>query len=117
MTNYEAIQKMSPEELSWFLDQVYCTGLNMGIYSTVIDDQDAAEELLDDFPFDLNWLNEEAEPALSEAPQEGEDPDDVAMLDALAISILQVAGIDLGELDDLPDDEDPDDDDPEDLPF
>lgn len=117
MTNYEAIQKMSPEELAWFLDQVYCTGQNMGVYSTVIEDEDEALEMLDESPFDMNWLTEEAEPIFSASEEDLEDPDYMPMLDALAASILQLAGIDLGELDDLLDDDDPDDDDPEDLPF
>ena len=34
MTNYEAIQQMTPSHMAEFLDQVYLTGLHRGIAAT-----------------------------------------------------------------------------------
>ena len=53
MTNLEAIQKLSPELLTKFIDQVFVTGYNAGHQSLVdvsIDDTN---------PFDEAWLGEE----------------------------------------------------------
>ena len=33
MTNYEAMQSMSPEQMEDILDQIYLAGLNNGMYA------------------------------------------------------------------------------------
>lgn len=91
MNNYEAIMKMNREQLEAFLDCIYCTGLNNGMYYQR-QPEGKAEEILDVNPFDMKWLEEEAEPATLCADC---DEDDEDMLEAYAQSILLNAGIDL----------------------
>ena len=50
MDNYSAIMKMMREELNAFLDDVYCTGLNNGMYAKEHHEDDYV--LLDTTPFD-----------------------------------------------------------------
>ena len=88
MNNYEAIMKMNPEQLSAFLDDVYCAGLNNGQYAARQPGGD--DKVLDDNPFDTSWLEAEAEPATLGA--ECEDGD-AYMLEALTASILRNAGV------------------------
>ena len=91
MNNYDAIMKMNREQLEAFLDCVYCTGLNNGMFYQR-QPEGTAEEILDENPFDMKGLEEEAEPAtLCEA----RDEDDEDMLEAYAQSILLNAGINL----------------------
>ena len=45
MDNYQAIMKMSKQQLKDFLDGVYCTGLNDGMFATRLP-EDEADELL-----------------------------------------------------------------------
>ncbi len=61
MDNYEAIMKMNREQLEGFLDDVYCAGLNAGMYAAFHEDE--SEEILGENPFDKEWLSEDAEPA------------------------------------------------------
>lgn len=91
MNNYEAIIKMNRKQLEAFLDSVYCTGLNNGMYYQR-QPEGKAEEILDENPFDMKWLEEEAEPATLCADR---DVDDEDMLEAYAQSILLNAGIDI----------------------
>lgn len=35
MSNYEAIQSMSPEQMEDILDQIYLAGLNNGMYAAI----------------------------------------------------------------------------------
>jgi len=88
MNNYEAIIKMTKEQLSAFLDDVYCAGLNNGQYAARQPGGD--DKILDDNPFDTKWLEAEAEPAT--IGMECEDGD-AYMLDALTASILRNAEI------------------------
>ena len=59
MTNYEAILKMIPERMACFLDQVYLTGLNTGMYAVSHND----DHVLDENPFNSAWLSDQAEAA------------------------------------------------------
>ena len=82
MCNFEQIQIMTLEELEDFLDQVYLTGLNNGMYAQRTDD----DEILEDNPFGISWLNEEVEDALR---PEAEDE----ILTVYAQAVLRNAGI------------------------
>ncbi len=90
MDNYEAIRKMSREQLEAFLDDVYCAGLNNGMYAAR-QTKDAAVEILDKNPFDAAWLSGDAEPAtLCEKAEDG----GAYLLDALTEAVIRNAGID-----------------------
>lgn len=86
MTNYEAIFKMIPEYMERFLDQVYLTGLNTGMYAAKHDD----DSVLDDNPFNATWLSEQAEAATALGVAEDGD---AYILTALTKAILRSAGI------------------------
>ena len=91
MTNYAAIQSMSPEQMEDILDQIYLAGLNNaglnnGIYAARQDD----DSILDTNPFDLRWLSEPAEKAIRFETDEGGDD---YMLCALCEAIFRNAGI------------------------
>ena len=86
MNNYKAILAMSPERMEAFLDQVYLTGLNTGIYAAIHED-DAS---LDNNPFDAIWLDSSAEEATTAGLDETGDE---YMLNALVTAILRSAGI------------------------
>ena len=86
MTNYEAIRNMSLERMESFLDQVYLTGLNTGMYAASHEEDEA---VLDDNPFDISWLTEHAEKA-TEVSDEEEDGE---LLNALVAAIFRSAGI------------------------
>ena len=90
MTNYEAIQSMSPEQMEDILDQIYLAGLNNGMYAAHQDDN----SILDTNPFDLRWLKKSAEKAIRfETDEEGDD----YMLCALCEAIFRNAGIPVQE--------------------
>ena len=90
MTNYEAMQSMSPEQMEDILDQIYLAGLNNGMYAAHQDDN----SILDTNPFDLHWLSEPAEKATRfETDEEGDD----YMLCALCEAISRNAGIPVQE--------------------
>lgn len=63
MQNYEAIMEMSIPQLEAFLDEVYCTGLNTGLYAARLEDLESSD-ILDENPFSAGWLTAEAEPAV-----------------------------------------------------
>ena len=86
MTNYEAVLKMTPQRMEHFLDQVYLTGLNTGMYAATHED----DSVLDDNPFDARWLSEQAEAATALGVAEDGD---TYILTALTKAILRSAGI------------------------
>ena len=63
MQNYEAIMKMSVSQLEAFLEEVYCAGLNTGLYAARLENLESSD-ILDDNPFSVQWLTSEAEPAV-----------------------------------------------------
>ena len=85
-TNYDAIIKMQPDRMERFLDQVYLTGLNTGMYAAKYDD----DSVLEDNPFDASWLEAEAEKATAVGFA---DDGDEFMLNALTEAVLRSAGI------------------------
>ena len=86
MTNYEAIVKMTPEQMEWFLDQVYVAGLNDGMYAA----RQEEEGFVSEAHFGLEWLHEEAESALLNSDSEDEDWE---IPEGVAKAILRNAGI------------------------
>lgn len=91
MDNYTAIMKMSKKQLEMFLDDVYCTGLNNGMYASEHPENDG---ILADFPFNEKWLSADAEPAT--LCPEGEDGDGY-LTEFFAHSAIRHAGIDISE--------------------
>lgn len=89
MDNYAAIMKMNREQMEEFLDNVYCAGLNNGMYAAR--QASGEDEILDFNPFDMEWLGRDAEPAT--LCIECEDGDRY-VLDALVQAVLRNAGID-----------------------
>ncbi|MDO5650329.1 MAG: hypothetical protein Q4G11_06965 [Gallicola sp.] len=88
MNNYEAILQMTPEEMAIFLDQVYLTGLNYANYvSTHVSEDEKLD--MDQEPFDLLWLESEADKATAEVfdSKDGE----MYMLPQLVDAICKVA--------------------------
>lgn len=52
MDNFDAIKRMDKTQLESFLDQVYLTGLNSGMYAaTLSNDSEEQAMLLDENPF------------------------------------------------------------------
>lgn len=95
MDNYEAIKRMDKAQLEAFLDQVYLTGLNTGMYAaTLPNDSEEQAMLLDQNPFSETWISSEAEQATLGAV--AEDGDEY-ILDALATAVLRSAGITVSE--------------------
>lgn len=90
MDNYEAIMKMSKQQLEDFLDGVYCTGLNNGMYATRLP-EDEADEILSENPYGEEWISSPAEEAVL---QDNPKDEEKYMLDALAAAVLRNAGID-----------------------
>lgn len=91
MDNYEAIMKMDREHLAAFLDDVYVTGLNNGMYAVTKCSEDEQDAVLDEFPYGEEWLATEAEAAtLHKCDKDGDD----FILTASAKSALRLAGID-----------------------
>lgn len=77
ITNYEAIRRMSVEELAFFLDNVYLTGLNNGMYAERLQSEEEKFEILDEFPYDENWLTAPAEYATLQPFGETGDDDEL----------------------------------------
>lgn len=90
MTNYEAIQKLSPENLAYILDSIYVAGLNDGLYAGSLEECPEQAEILDNNPFDRDWLLSEAEDATRYVVAEDGDP---YVLKALTEAILRNAGV------------------------
>ena len=86
MTNYEAIRKMTPAQMADFLDQVYLTGLHQGMHA----ERSKDGSRLDDDPFDILWLADDAEKATQYVTTEDGD---LFLLNALVEAIFQSAGI------------------------
>lgn len=95
MRNYEGIMKMTIAQLEAFLDEVYCTGLNTGLYAAILDNEDSCD-ILDENPFRAEWLLDEAEPAVLKTDLS----DNKEMLNALTKALLRNAGIDYNKCDD-----------------
>lgn len=91
MDNFDAIKRMDKAALEDFLDQVYLTGLNTGMYTaTLPNDSKEQALLLDENPFSLKWLSGEAEQATLGTMAEAGDK---YILDALATAVFRSAGI------------------------
>jgi len=89
MDNYEAIMKMDREHLAAFLDDVYVTGLNNGLYAAM-QDEEKQDKVLDEFPYGEEWLAAEAENATL---YKRADDGDVYLLDASVAATIRLAGI------------------------
>lgn len=89
MDNYEAIMKMDREHLAAFLDDVYVTGLNNGMYAAA-QSEEAQDQILDEFPYGEEWLAATAEDATL---YKRADDGDVYLLNASVAATLRVAGI------------------------
>ena len=90
MDNYEAIMKMDREHLAAFLDDVYITGLNNGMYAATREDENEQDAVLGEFPYGEEWLASDAEPAT--LYKKAEDGDDYILEDC-AKATLRLAGI------------------------
>ena len=93
MQNYEAIMKMSIYQMEAFLDEIYCAGLNMGLYAARIEGE-KADEILGENPFSIEWLTDEAEAAV--LPTNSLD-DQRDLLNTYVKAALLTAGIKEGE--------------------
>lgn len=84
MTNYDAIRSMDPERLSCILDQIYLTGLNVGMLT--VNDESAGD--LENNPFDAEWLYAPAEKATAIGfDEEGDEYLLKALVDAILKNI------------------------------
>ena len=93
MENYEAILKMFILQLEAFLDEVYCAGLNNGLYAARADES-TASKILDDNPFSIEWLTDEAEAAVLPTNTIDDERD---CLNAFVKAVLLNADIQEGE--------------------
>ena len=93
MQNYEAIMKMSVSQLEAFLDEGYCAGLNTGLYAARLEDVESSD-ILDDNPFSVEWLTDEAEPAVLPT---NTDDDERECLNAYVKAVLLNADIPYNE--------------------
>lgn len=91
ISNYDAIRRMSVEELAHFLDNVYLTGLNNGMYAERLQSEEEKLDVLDEFPYDENWLTAPAEPATMQPF--GETGDDDELTEAFVKSVTR--GLDI----------------------
>ena len=95
MDNYDAFKRMNKTQLETFLDQVYLTGVNSGMYAaTLPNDSEEQAMLLDENLFSEKWVSSEAEQATMGAMAEDGD---AYILDALATAVLRGAGISVSE--------------------
>lgn len=91
MKNYDVILKMTPEQMEFFLDNVYLAGMNNGQYAErLISGCEEQIKLLGDNPFDFTWLNADAELATAIITA---DEEDKYLLDAYVQAALRNAGI------------------------
>jgi len=98
--NFEAIKAMSVDELAALLDFVYTTGLNDGGYAVGLDDEEEKAKILENNPYDKEWLCAEAEMATAQIFTDNDEN----LPDAFISSILRCAGIDDSEMNDNPQD-------------
>ncbi len=89
MNNYEAIKEMGFEELEIFLDHVYLTGLNNGMYASRLEG-DAMDAILGENPYSSQWMLSEAEEATRYTFAEDGD---LLLPDALVQAILRCTGM------------------------
>ncbi|MGN1106797.1 MAG: hypothetical protein ACI4RH_09110 [Huintestinicola sp.] len=90
MDNYEAIMKMNRQQLADFLDDIYVTGLNNGMYAAAVDKEEAQDAVLGEFPYGEEWLASDAEAAtLCEEAEDG----DSYLLEACVKAVQRLAGI------------------------
>lgn len=89
MTNYEALKNLNLENMEFILDSIYLAGLNNGLYVARLEDEEKCD-VLENNPFDLEWLQSEAEDAIRYVDAEDRDS---YVLDPLAAAILRNAGI------------------------
>lgn len=97
MTNFEAILQMDATKLETFLDHVYLTGLNTGMYAATLEEAEQ-EAVLDSNAYDMKWLLSEAEDATRLVFAEDGD---TYMPNALTFAVLRSAGIDPEVAEDL----------------
>ena len=90
MNNYEAIMQMDKQQLEDFLDGVYCTGLNVGMFATRLPEEEAAEILAEN-PYGCKWLSASAEKAVLQVNPKNKEK---YMLDALVAALFRNAGMD-----------------------
>ncbi|GGL63851.1 hypothetical protein [Sporolactobacillus putidus] len=92
MDNYDAIKRMSREQMEAFLDNVYLTGLNTGTYAASLEEDSKEQQTaLDDNPYGGGWLAAEAEDATRLVFSEDGD---AYLPNALCKAIFRTAGID-----------------------
>ena len=89
MNNYDAILEMTPKQMRTFLDHVYLTGMNNGLYIARLDDEEAGD--FDPDCYTLGWLFSPAEDATSKVFAEDGD---AYLPQALTEAIFRNAGID-----------------------
>ncbi len=90
MTNFEAILQMDAKKLETFLDHVYLTGLNTGMYAATLEGEEQ-DAVLDSNAYDMKWLLSESEDATRLVFAEDGD---TYMPQALTMAVLRSAGID-----------------------
>ena len=93
MTNYEAIKRMTMEQLEIFLDHVYLTGMNNALYLSRLTEDEAAD--FDYETYDHPWLVSEAEEATEYV---FDDDGETYMPFYLVKAIYRNAGIDIDKL-------------------
>ena len=94
MTNYEAIKRMTLEQMEIFLDNVYLTGMNNALYLSRLTEDEAADFQYE--TFDHPWLVSEAEEATEYV---FDDDGETYMPFYLVKAIYRNAGIDMDEQD------------------
>lgn len=86
MKNYEAILAMDTDKLGVFLNHVYLTGVNNGVFAMSHEDKDLTT--LTENPYGLVWLKSEADEATTIVY---DDSDELYLPDELVKSILRNA--------------------------
>lgn len=94
-SNYDAIRNMSLDEMAVFLDYVYTTGLNNGLYAAQSQDNDEHDSLLDSTPYDKEWLSDNAEEATEKV---FDDNGDAFLPNAFVKATFRCAGIDINTI-------------------
>ena len=89
ISNYMAIKNMTFEEMLAFIDYVYTTGLNDGMYAAGLDEDEKAD-IIGSCPYNSEWLSDEAEDATRHIFS---DDGDEYLPNAFTKSILRVSGI------------------------
>lgn len=87
ISNYDAIKNMSPEQMTYFLECVYTTGINDGTYSA---DHETETVVIETCPYNKKWLASPAEDATRYVFAEDNDE---YIPKALVKSILRTSGI------------------------